>query len=324
MEKQRILITGGAGFIGSHLVEALLTRGAEVIVLDNFMTGKRENVAVFSENASFRLIEGDIRDFELCRKAVEGCDAVLHEAALGSVPRSMENPQLSFEVNVQGFCNVIEAARRAGVKRFVFASSSSVYGDEPTLPKSEERVGRVLSPYALTKRMNEETAELYGRVFGLETIGLRYFNVFGARQDPAGAYAAVIPKFVSALLRHTSPVINGAGTISRDFTFVDNVVQANLLALGELPDAAFNECYNIAFGDETTLDELFLELRTALGSWDAAVSAIPVCYGTARPGDIPHSLARTEKARKLLGYAPEVDVRSGLRKTAEWYYRNWR
>lgn len=322
MKKQRILVTGGAGFIGSHLVGELLKHECEVVVLDNFATGKRGNLKPFESNPLFRLIEGDIRDFAICRTAVAGCGAVLHEAALGSVPRSMENPQHSLEVNTQGFCNVIEAARQAGVKRFVFASSSSVYGDDPRLPKVEENVGRVLSPYALSKKMNEETAELYGRVFGMETIGLRYFNVFGSRQDPAGAYAAVVPKFAMSLIRHETPRIHGDGSNSRDFTYIDNVVQANFLALEVAAPEAVNQIYNVAFGERTNLNELFDAMRSALAIFDPAIAEIGVCHGVPRPGDIPHSLADIGKAQNLLKYAPQIDLRHGLKQTAQWYYGN--
>ena len=250
----KICVTGGAGFIGSNLVDALLEKGHRVIVLDNFSTGKRENLVQCAGNPAFELIEGDIRDFEICKKAVSGCDYVFHEAALGSVPRSVAAPQASFEVNVQGFCNMIEAARLAEVKRFIYASSSSVYGDDEHLPKQEAFTGKALSPYALSKQMNELVAENYNRVYGFETVGLRYFNVFGKRQDPNGAYAAVIPKFIMLLQRGESPIINGDGTFSRDFTYIDNVVQANLLAM---ETACVNTVYNIACGERTSLNELF-------------------------------------------------------------------
>ncbi len=318
----RILVTGGAGFIGSHLAEKLLADGHEVVVLDNFLTGKRANLTSFEDSGRFRLIEGDIRDFAVCRRAAAGCDYVLHEAALGSVPRSLENPQLTLEINAQGFVNVIEAARGAGVKRFVYASSSSVYGDDTRVPKVEECTGKALSPYALSKQMNEYAAENYSRVFGLETIGLRYFNVFGPRQDPAGAYAAVIPKFIGKLLNHERPVINGDGSYSRDFTCVGNVVQANLAALAA-PEEAANTVYNIACGERTTLTELFEYLRENLAVFDAAVTRIEPQYSSNRAGDIPHSLASVARAERRLGFHPGIPVCDGLGKTVKWYFKNF-
>lgn len=320
----RCLVTGGGGFIGSNLVEALLKRGADVVVLDNFLTGRRENLAAFAGNPRFTLIEDDIRDFSACRKGVSGCDCVFHEAALGSVPRSMANPQATLEINAQGFVNVIEAARAAGVMRFIYASSSSVYGDDTSLPKVESSTGRALSPYALSKQMNEKVAEHYGRIFGMGCIGLRYFNVFGRRQDPAGAYAAVIPKFAECLIGHRSPVINGDGSTSRDFTYIDNVVQANLLAMTVGDRGALNQVYNVARGERTTLSELFTELRANLSEFDAEISRVEPSCGVPRAGDIPHSLACIDKARKQLGYNPEFSVSAGLREAARWYYENLR
>lgn len=309
--EMKICVTGGAGFIGSNLVDALLGKGFRVTVLDNFSTGKRKNLEQCAGNPLFELIEGDIRDFEMCKRAVEGCDYVFHEAALGSVPRSIANPQASLEVNVQGFCNMIEAARLAGVKRFIYASSSSVYGDDPHLPKVETFTGNALSPYALSKQMDEKIAENYNRVYGFETIGLRYFNVFGRRQDPEGAYAAVIPKFIMAVLRRERPVINGDGSVSRDFTYIDNVIQANLRCM----ETEFsNTVYNIACGDRTTLNQLFEYISEGTG--------IEAVYGPVRKGDIPHSLADISKAAKELQYVPEVDIRTGLQLTREWYQKN--
>jgi len=320
----RILVTGGAGFIGSHLVDALLARGDEVVVLDNFSTGKHENLAQHAGNSAFELIEGDIRDFDLCRRAVAGCAGVFHEAALGSVPRSMADPRLTLENNVQGFANVIEAARRAGVRRFVYASSSSVYGDDPRQPKREEFIGKPLSPYAYSKRSDEETAALYRGVFGFSSVGLRYFNVFGARQDPEGAYAAVIPKFASALIRRESPRINGDGSFSRDFTYVANVVRANLLAFEAKDTGASDRFYNIACGERTTLNELFLLLRNELSVFDPAIASVEAVRGPERAGDIPHSLAAIDKAARELGYRPECGVREGLRLSARWYWETLR
>lgn len=321
VENSRILVTGGAGFIGSNLVETLLAQNNQVTVLDNFMTGKRENLAPFAGNSAFTLIEGDIRDMAMCRKAVTGVDYVLHEAALGSVPRSIKDPMTSTEVNISGFVNMLFAAQEAKVKRFVYAASSSTYGDSKALPKVEDKIGKPLSPYAITKYVNELYAENFGRLYGIETVGLRYFNVFGRRQDPFGAYAAVIPKFVISLMKHERPVINGDGEYSRDFTYVENVVQANQLAL--LADTpAANQVYNVAFGERTTLNELFRYLRDALAEFDPEIGGIEPEYGPSRLGDIPHSLASIDKAKTLLGYAPEFSVRQGLKQAAKWYFEN--
>lgn len=326
MEQQvrnsRILVTGGAGFIGSNLVETLLGQGNEVVVLDNFMTGKRENLTPFAGNPAFTLTEGDIRDMAICRKAVAGVDYVLHEAALGSVPRSIKDPMTTTEVNISGFVNMLFAAQEAGVKRFVYAASSSTYGDSEALPKVEERIGKPLSPYAITKYVNELYAENFATLYGIETVGLRYFNVFGRRQDPYGAYAAVIPRFVMSLMKHESPVINGDGGYSRDFTYIDNVVQANQLALlAERPEAV-NQVYNIAFGERTTLNELFCCLRENLAKLDPAAAGVEAAYGPNRVGDIPHSLASIDKARALLGYEPRFDVRQGIEAATKWYFEN--
>ena len=319
---RRILVTGGAGFIGSNLVEALLARGDAVTVLDDFSTGRRENLAPFVGDPRFRLIEGDIRDVSCCRAAVAGMDCVLHEAARGSVPRSIDDPVNATSVNVGGFVNVLYAAHEAKVRRVVYASSSSVYGDSPALPKVESECGKALSPYAATKQADELFAENFRRVYGVETVGLRYFNVFGRRQDPRGGYAAVIPKFAAALLRHERPAIYGDGTQSRDFTHVDNVVDANLLALdAPLPEGASAVC-NVACGNQLTLNELFAVLREELAAFDPAVRAIEPEYAPARRGDVPRSLASIDRARELLGYAPRVGVREGLKLTAKWYFEN--
>ncbi|MDD2404612.1 MAG: SDR family oxidoreductase, partial [Victivallaceae bacterium] len=291
IENSRILVTGGAGFIGSNLVEVLLSQCNEVVVLDNFATGKRENLAPFAENPHFTLIEGDIRNMATCRQAVDGIDYVLHEAALGSVPRSIKDPMTSTEVNISGFVNMLYAAQEANVKRFVYAASSSTYGDSKTLPKVEDNIGKPLSPYAITKYVNELFAENFSKLYDIETIGLRYFNVFGRRQDPFGAYAAVIPKFAMSLIRHESPIINGDGSFSRDFTYVDNVIQANQLALLTADSEAVNTIYNVACGERTTLKQLFEYLRENLADFDAEISHIEAQYGPSRPGDIPHSLA---------------------------------
>lgn len=319
---KRILVTGGAGFIGSNLTETLLNAGHAVTVLDNFATGKRENLAAFSQNPAFSLIEGDIRNMNDCLNAAENIDCILHQAALGSVPRSIKDPAASTAVNVSGFVNMLFAAQQRGVKRFVYASSSSVYGDCTDSPKVEERTGTPLSPYALTKSIDEQFAANFAKIYGMECIGLRYFNVFGKRQDPEGAYAAVIPKFSAVLLRHESPIINGDGSFSRDFTFVDDVVHANILAMETTDPAALNNIYNIAGGSETTLNELFTILREELGAYDPAVTQLSPVYGAIRPGDIPHSLASTAKAKRLLGYTPQFNVRTGLHLTAKWYFEN--
>ena len=312
----RILVTGGAGFIGSNLTDALLRKGCEVTVLDNISTGKRENLAHLKGREDFTLMEGDIRSFETCVQAVKGCTYVFHEAALGSVPRSIKDPRTSLEVNVQGFINMMEAARLEGVKRFVYASSSSVYGDQEDLPKVEEKTGNALSPYALSKQMDESVAAIYRKVYSFESVGLRYFNVFGPRQDPNGAYAAVIPKFIGALLRHESPLIHGDGSHSRDFTFVDNVVQANLHAMkAQTPP----EVCNVACGSTTTLNELFEILREGLSRKDASIGEILPRYGEPRPGDIPHSHADISRAKEFLDYTVQDGIRPGLEKTIEWY-----
>ncbi|MBE6389193.1 MAG: SDR family oxidoreductase [Lentisphaerae bacterium] len=322
LENSRIVVTGGAGFIGSNLTETLLRLGCEVVVLDNFATGKRENLARFSGHRNFTLTQGDIRNPDDCRKVVDGADFVLHQAALGSVPRSIKDPGTSASVNISGFVNMLHAAVDSRIKRFVYASSSSVYGDCQDSPKVEKRTGIPLSPYALTKSVNEQFAANFHQIYGIDCIGLRYFNVFGRRQDPDGAYAAVIPKFSAALIAHQSPVINGDGSFSRDFTFIDDVVKANILALTADDPAACNTVYNIAGGKETTLNELFSYLREELSVFDREIENILPVYAPERPGDIPHSLADISKAASLLGYIPEYDIRSGLKSTAQWYFQN--
>ncbi len=316
------LVTGGAGFIGSNLVERLLSLGQKVVVLDNLATGHQRNLdqvlAAVGEDGRARLqfITGDIRELDTCRRACEGVDRVLHQAALGSVPRSLKDPLTSHAVNVDGTLNMLLAARDAGVRRFVYASSSSVYGDHPGLPKVEDRIGKPLSPYAVTKRVDELYAQNFADAYGLETIGLRYFNVFGRRQDPNGPYAAVIPRWISALLAAQPTVIFGDGETSRDFCYVDNVVQANLLAACAPPKSeAVGGIFNIAYGARTTLTELHGLLRERLPVKDAA----PPDYQPFRPGDVRHSLAETAKAQTLLGYAPTHSVAQGLDETMEWY-----
>ena len=322
VKNSRILVTGGAGFIGSNLAEVLLQQENEVIVLDNFSTGRQENLESFKNHKNFRLITGDIRSMEDCRKAVDGVDYILHQAALGSVPRSVKDPMTSTHVNILGFVNMLFAAQEAKVKRFVYASSSSVYGDSPVLPKVEEQTGTPLSPYAITKSVNEMYAKNFHDLYGIDTVGLRYFNVFGRRQDPYGAYAAVIPRFASALLKHESPVINGDGSYSRDFTYIENVVQANQCALLADDPAALNQAYNIACGDQITLLQLFDMLKQNLQRFDSAIAEIGPVFGAIRPGDIPHSLADISKARRYLNYDPEWNVEQGIAQAAEWYYRN--
>lgn len=322
---RKVLVTGGAGFIGSNLCEALLKRGDSVVCLDNFATGHMENLIPLMEKYpdAFRLIVGDIRNLEDCRKAVEGVGYVLHEAALGSVPRSIKDPVTTNDVNIGGFLNMIVAARDAGVKRFVFAASSSTYGDSASLPKVEEVIGKPLSPYAITKYVDELYADVFARTYeGFEYIGLRYFNVFGRRQDPNGAYAAVIPLFVKKFLRHESPVINGDGEYSRDFTYIDNVILMNLLALETTNTEAVNQIYNTAFGERTTLNQLVDYLKEFLTEYDADIASVEPEHGPNRTGDIPHSLASIDKARRLLGYAPEYSMRDGLKEAVKWYREN--
>ncbi|WP_418359201.1 SDR family oxidoreductase [Sphingobacterium detergens] len=318
----KILITGGAGFIGSNLVEHFLGKGHQVVVLDNFATGYRHNVMQHSDNPEFTLIEGDIRNNTDCQKAVAGVDYVLHQAALGSVPRSIKDPQTSNEVNVTGFLNMLVAARDAGVKRFIYAASSSTYGDSENLPKVEHIIGKPLSPYAITKYVNELYADIFSKTYGLETIGLRYFNVFGRRQDPNGAYAAVIPLFVKKFMDHESPVINGAGDYSRDFTYIDNVIQMNERAILTDNAAAVNTVYNTAVGDRTTLNQLVGYLKEFLTEYDANIAQVEIIHGPNRQGDIPHSLASIDKARRLLGYEPTHVIREGLKEAVKWYWDN--
>lgn len=319
--KKKILITGGAGFIGSNLCGYFLEDN-EVICLDNFSTGHYHNIQSFLLHPNFKLIEGDIRDFETCERAVLGVDFVLHEAALGSVPRSINDPITTNEVNVSGFLNMLTAARNAGVKRFIYAASSSTYGDSVLLPKVEDVIGKPLSPYAVTKYVNELYAAVFSKTYGIETIGLRYFNVFGRNQDPGGAYAAVIPKFVAQFLRHESPVINGDGNFSRDFTYIDNVVQMNELAMLTDNPEAVNTVYNTAFGERTTLNELVHALKEFLSVYDEKIAAVPIVYGENRVGDIPHSLASIDKARRLLNYQPQFSMRAGLKEAVAWYWDN--
>ena len=317
-----ILITGGAGFIGSNLCEYFLAKEYKIVCLDNFSTGYKHNIEPFFQNQNFRFIEGDIRDFATCQEAVKDIDFVLHQAALGSVPRSIKDPITSNDVNVSGFLNMLSASRDAGVKRFVYAASSSTYGDSESLPKIEDVIGKPLSPYAVTKYVNELYADVFSKTYGVETIGLRYFNVYGRRQDPNGAYAAVIPKFVLQLIGHESPVINGDGNYSRDFTYIDNVIQMNELAMLNQNPEAINTVYNTAFGDRNTLKDLVNYLKLYLSEFDEKINDVAVIHGPNRVGDIPHSLASIEKAKQLLGYHPKYSFQDGLKEAVKWYWEN--
>lgn len=323
MEKDStILVTGGAGFIGSNLCDHLLKQGHRVVCLDNFITGKPENIQHQFNNPNFKLIVGDIRNLEDCRKATEGVDYVLHEAALGSVPRSIKDPITTNEVNIGGFLNMLVAARDAKIKRFVYAASSSTYGDSQSLPKVEEVIGKPLSPYAITKYVNELYADVFSKTYGIECIGLRYFNVFGRRQDPNGAYAAVIPLFVRKLIQHESPVINGDGEYSRDFTYIDNVIQMNVFALSTKNPNALNTVYNTAFGERTTLNQLTGYLKDFLSAYDPEIASVEIKHGPNRLGDIPHSLACIDKAKMLLNYSPKFSMKEGLKEAIDWYWTN--
>ncbi len=322
------LVTGVAGFIGSNLLETLLRLDQHVVGLDNFATGKKHNLDQVRELVNpeqwhrFRLVHGSITDLAACREACLGVNFVLHQAALGSVPRSIEDPVATHESNVTGFLNVLVAARDSSVQRFVYASSSAVYGDSPELPKVEDRIGKPLSPYAATKAMNEVYAGVFAECYGLSSIGLRYFNVFGPRQDPDGAYAAVIPKWIAALLKREPVYINGDGEHSRDFCFIDNVVQANLLAATTANPGAANQAYNIALGERTTLNELFNLLQTSLRQADSSLPEQQPVYRDFRAGDIKHSLADITRAQRLLGYAPTHRIGDGLNLAMNWYRKN--
>lgn len=320
----KVLVTGGAGFIGSNLCEYLLNNGHEVRCLDNFATGKPENIFPLLQQYpdTFQLQVGDIRKLEDCQNAVDGMEYVLHEAALGSVPRSIKDPITTNDVNIGGFLNMLVAARDAKVKRFIFAASSSTYGDSKSLPKVEDVIGKPLSPYAITKYVNELYADVFAKTYGMEYIGLRYFNVFGRRQDPFGAYAAVIPLFVKQFMKHESLVINGDGEYSRDFTYIDNVIQMNMLALTTENTEAINQIYNTAFGERTTLNQLVNYLKEYLSEFDSVIANVEVLHGPNRVGDIPHSLACVDKANILLGYAPTFSMKEGLKEAVKWYWEN--
>ena len=315
---KKILVTGGAGFIGSNMCEYLLELDLEVVCLDNFITGKRENLELSLKNKNFELIEGDIRILKDCELAVKNVDAVLHLAALGSVPRSIADPITTNDININGFLNMMVATRDAGIKRFVYADSSST----ESLPKIEEVIGKPLSPYAITKYVGELYADVFSKTYGVECIGLRYFNVFGRKQDPEGAYAAVIPKFTDLLIDNQPPTINGDGSFSRDFTYIDNVIQINHLALKTSNPDAINQVFNVAYGESSTLNQLFEEIQNNLCVYIPKIKDIKPIYGPLRKGDIPHSLASIEKAKRLLGYSPKYSLTEGLKHTIQWYYES--
>ena len=316
-----ILVTGGAGFIGSNLCEALVDLDCRVVCLDNFETGKRENIADLLARPNFKLIEGDIRDYDTCLNAAKDIDIILHQAALGSVPRSIDDPLRTHSTNNTGFLNMLEAARQAKVDRFVYAASSSTYGDLKDLPKVEEKIGKPLSPYAVTKYVNELYAGVFANLYGLKVIGLRYFNVFGRRQDPEGAYAAAIPKFIKAMLRGESPIIHGDGSQSRDFTYIDNVIQINLLAASIENPEAFNQVYNVAFGVRKDLNTLFQLIKKELITYYPEVEKVDAVYGEERKGDVKHSLADISKAKRLLNYDPTFDLDEGMKRAIPWYIK---
>ncbi len=324
LRNTKVLVTGGAGFIGSNLCEDLLANDNQVICLDNFSTGRRQNIEEFFSNQNFTLIEGDIRNAETCKMAMKDVQIVLQQAALGSVPRSLNDPLTTNEVNISGFLNVLVAARDEKVKRFVYAASSSTYGDSESLPKIEEIIGKPLSPYAVTKYVNELYAHVFGLNYGMDIIGLRYFNVYGRRQDPNGAYAAVIPKFTMQLMAHESPQINGDGKNSRDFTYIDNVIQMNHLAATTTNKEARGQVFNTAVGERADLNMLVELLKKYLSEYDPKIKDIEIKYGPERKGDIPHSLASIEKAKKLLRYEPTHKFEEGLKEAGEWYWGNFK
>lgn len=324
IKNKTVLVTGGAGFIGSNIIDRLLTQENKVVCLDNFSTGKRENIQHHHSNPDFHLIEGDIRDLEICKSAVRNVEIVLHQAALGSVPRSINDPITTNEVNVSGFLNMLVAARDAGVKRFVYAASSSTYGDSQELPKVEDVIGQPLSPYAVTKYVNELYASVFARTYNMQLVGLRYFNVFGPRQDPNGAYAAVIPLFVKALISRQSPVINGDGSYSRDFTYISNVIQANERAATTENSEAVNTVYNVACGERTSLNELMSLLKVLLSQYDERIAQVKSEHGPVRAGDVPHSLAAIDKAIRLLNYQPTHLFKDGLKEAINWYWNSFK
>lgn len=322
IENAKVLVSGGAGFIGSNLCEALLEQNNQVVCLDNFSTGLRENIEPFLKNTNFKLIEGDIRKLEDCQKAAQGVDYILHQAALGSVPRSINDPITTNQVNISGFLNMLVAARDNQVKRMVYAASSSTYGDHAALPKVEDKIGNPLSPYAVTKYVNELYANVFADLYEMEIVGLRYFNVFGRRQRPDGAYAAVIPKFIALLMEHQAPEIHGDGEQSRDFTYIDNVIQANQRAALSQETGAANTVYNVAYGERISLNVLYDYLTDALSKYDKNIHQIKPIFVNSRAGDVKHSLASIEKAKRLLGYAPKFSVQQGLLAAIDWYWQN--
>ena len=319
---RKILVTGGAGFIGSNLCEELVKKGNYVVCLDNFSTGRIENIQGLLDNNRFKLIEGDIRNLDTCLKAVNGVDVVFHEAALGSIPRSIDDPITTNAVNISGFLNMLVAAKNAKIDRFIFAASSSAYGDNETIPKVEDTIGKPLSPYALTKYVDELYAHVFSITYGLKYIGIRYFNVFGRRQDPNSTYAAVIPLFIKKILKHEQPIINGDGSNSRDFTYIDNIIHINMLALETLSPKAFNQIYNGAGGENTSVLELEQLITKNLSAYDNCIDCIVPIFGPNRIGDIKHSKASISKAKELLGYSPVCTFEYGLRQTIDWYCTN--
>lgn len=322
LKNSTVLITGGAGFIGSNLCDSFLKAGNKVVCLDNLSTGFKENISHLISDGNFSFVEGDIREYQTCVKAMDGIDIVLHQAALGSVPRSIADPLTTNEVNITGFLNTLHAAKEAGVKRFVYAASSSTYGDSKTLPKVEDQIGSPLSPYAVTKYVNELYAKVYGDLFGMEIIGLRYFNVFGKRQTPDGAYAAAIPRFIRAFVDHKSPTIHGDGLQTRDFTYIENVIQINHLASTVQNKEALNKVYNVAFGERTSLIDLIETLRKALIPFDAEIADVPLVFGPSREGDVRDSLADITRAKTLLGYDPSHSLKDGIAEAMPWYWES--
>ena len=320
LENKKILVTGGAGFIGSNLCEYLLQHNNKVTCLDNLITGKLENINPLIKDSNFKFVQGDITNLNDCNNACENVDVILHQAALGSVPRSIDNPIKTNEININGFLNILWAAKNKNINRVVYAASSSTYGDSKDLPKVEDKIGLPLSPYAVTKYVNELYAGVFSNLYGLELIGLRYFNVFGRKQDPDGAYAAAIPKFIKAFINHESPTIHGDGSQSRDFPYIDNVIQANILAATTTKPDAINQVYNVACGDQSFLRELVEELKKLLSTFDSKINDVAIHFGPERIGDIKHSLASIEKAKKLLGYDPSHNVKKGLSAAIKWYW----
>ena len=324
LSDKKILVTGGAGFIGSNLCFELLKLGNSVVCMDNLSTGKKINIHSLLKNDNFKFVNADIRNLEDCNNVSKGIDYIFHQAALGSVPRSINDPVTTNEVNIGGFLNILIAARDNKVKRLVYAASSSTYGDSKILPKYEDVIGKPLSPYAITKYVNELYADVFNKTYGLETIGLRYFNVFGKKQDPNGDYAAVIPKFVIKLINGESPKINGDGTYSRDFTYIDNVIQANLLSVTTKNKEAINTIYNVAYGERNSLNDLVIYLKKYLSKYDSKIKDIEVKYGPYRDGDIPHSHASITKAKKMLDYNPQFSLKNGLKEAVKWYWKNYK